>query len=157
MNPNALTLLGLIAPDALTSAKDWVRETGRKDPLDALAWLTLVGAQIFFKAEHGHNPKVRSLNDALVYVSTNLSVGYCDIFAVTDTGKQLGSFLMVVGPGLAARAFEPTQLETAYQEAEEAKFRQDMLGKLDRLCGLLERQVESSGVEATGPSTLRDA
>ncbi len=157
MNPNAFSLLGLLAPDAMTDVKEWVRDTGRKDPLDALAWITLVGAKIFFKAEHGHNPKVRTLNDALVYVSTNLSVGYCDIFAMTDTGKQLGTFLMVVGPGLAARAFDPTQAETEETERREAEFRKDMLGKLDRLCGLLESaQVDASG-DPAGPATLREA
>lgn len=137
MNLGSLALLGLVAPDLLDESKDWLRDFARKDPVDAVLWTTLVCAQLFYRAEHGHNPKVKSYNDALVYVSTNLSVGYCDIFAMTDAGKQIATFLMTFGPAMAARTFDETQRETEARDAEEASHRAAMLDKLDRIAELL--------------------
>ena len=137
MNLGSLALLGLVAPDVLDESKDWLRGFARKDPVDALLWTTLVCAHLFYRAEHGHNPKVKSYNDALVYVSTNLSVGYCDIFAMTDQGKQIATFLMTFGPAMAARAFDMTRAETDARDADEAAHRTAMLDKLDRIAELL--------------------
>ena len=67
----------------------------------------LVASWLFYRADRGHNPKVTTFHDALVYVSTNLSVGFSDIFAQTPLGKVLGSALMTWGPALATRAFDP--------------------------------------------------
>ena len=44
---------------------------------------------LFYQAEKGHNPKVESYYDALVYISTCMSVGYADIFAKTSAGLAL--------------------------------------------------------------------
>ena len=104
-------LLGLFAPELFDEATAFVREASDEDPAKAIVWTVLVGAQAFYKAEKGVNPKVRTLNDALVYVSTNLSVGYCDIFAMTERGKQIGTLLMTFGPALAARALDATAAE----------------------------------------------
>jgi hypothetical protein len=62
-----------------------------------------VTSVLFFMAERGHNPKVRDIYDAMIYCSTCLSVGYADIFAKTPTGKLIGTFLMTIGPSMAAK------------------------------------------------------
>jgi len=63
-------------------------------------------AVLFYLAERGKNPKVRDIYDALVYCTTNISVGYCDIFAQTPVGKLIGSTLMTLGPAMAAKTLD---------------------------------------------------
>lgn len=137
MNGASSLLLGVLAPDLLGEAADLLRAASNDDPAEALVWTVLVGAQLFFKAEHGHNPKVRTLNDALVYVSTNLSVGYCDIFAVTGRGKELGSLLMTFGPALATRGLDPTAAERRDAEAAAERKHEALVARLDRIADLL--------------------
>jgi voltage-gated potassium channel len=136
-------LLGALAPDALEEGKAWFRDFAKKDPVDALIWTTLVASELFFRAEHGHNPKVRTLNDAYVYVTTNLSVGYCDIFAQTEAGKQIASFLMTFGPALAARALDDTRAEREAQEEELRAHRSRVEDTLTRIADMLEAQTPS--------------
>ena len=65
---------------------------------------------LFYAAERGHNPKVNSVWDALVYCTTCLSVGYGDIFAMTPIGKIIGSTLMTMGPALSGATLDgPTE------------------------------------------------
>src|SRR6478672_8154045 len=114
MNSRPLLLLAAIAaatsPDmgkgALDRFKGGVREGFAKDPMGSVLAAVLGGAWLFYKAERGHNPKVKSYYDALVYVSTNLSVGYSDIFAKTPRGKAIGTALMTYGPAMAAKIFD---------------------------------------------------
>jgi len=61
-------------------------------------------AVLFLCAEEGHNPSVRTYWDALHYVSTSLSVGYANIFPVTQAGRAIGAVVQMVGPALSARA-----------------------------------------------------
>ena len=131
-----------------------VREATRDDPADTIVWTVLVSAQLFFKAEHGHNPKVRTLNDALVYVSTNLSVGYCDIFAMTERGKQIGSILMTFGPALAAKALDETAEEKRKAEAAAEEKHGEMLARLDRIAALLEGNPSLIRLDVA-PDTIR--
>jgi len=63
-------------------------------------------AVLFLCAEEGHNPSVRTYWDALHYVSTSLSVGYANIFPVTQAGRAIGAVVQMVGPALSARALE---------------------------------------------------
>ena len=72
---------------------------------------------LFYLAERGHNPKVRDIYDAAVYCTTNISVGYCDIFAHTPVGKMIGSALMTVGPAMAAKTLDGTR-QAQEQQAE---------------------------------------
>ncbi|MEA2752907.1 MAG: voltage-gated potassium channel [Myxococcales bacterium] len=114
MNSRPLLLLAAIAaatsPDmgksALDRFKGGVRDGFARDPMGSVLAAVLGGAWMFYKAEHGHNPKVKSYYDALVYVSTNLSVGYSDIFAKTARGKAIGTALMTYGPAMAAKIFD---------------------------------------------------
>ncbi len=63
-------------------------------------------AVLFLCAEEGHNPSVRTYWDALHYVSTSLSVGYANIYPVTQAGRAIGAVVQMVGPALSARALE---------------------------------------------------
>jgi voltage-gated potassium channel len=121
MNARPLLLLAAIAaatsPDmgkgALDRFKGGVRDGFARDPMGSVLAAVLGGAWMFYKAERGHNPKVKSYYDALVYVSTNLSVGYSDIFAKTARGKAIGTALMTYGPAMAAKIFDTPTAPTA--------------------------------------------
>ena len=71
-----------------------------------LADFVSAAAVLFLCAEEGHNPSVRTYWDALHYVSTSLSVGYANIFPVTQMGKAIGAVVQMVGPALSAKALE---------------------------------------------------
>jgi hypothetical protein len=103
----ALAALAAAAePDLGRSALESLKARYDDDPIPTTVATVLVAALLFYRAERGHNPKVTSYYDALVYVSTSLSVGYSDIFAKTTAGKTIGSALMTVGPAMAANLFE---------------------------------------------------
>ena len=87
--------------------KNDLRDTLVRDPLDSVVMTVLVGAYLFYQAEKDENPKVQTFNDALVFVSTSISVGYSDIFAKTEKGKIIASTLQTFGPALAAAALDP--------------------------------------------------
>jgi hypothetical protein len=75
-------------------------------PSEELGLLVTWGAALFYWAESGANPMVRSYWDALHYVATALSVGYANIFPVTPLGKAIGAAVMTVGPALSSRALD---------------------------------------------------
>ena len=86
---------------------------------------------------------MKSYYDALVYVSTNLSVGYADIFARTPRGKAIGSALMTYGPAMTAGIFTPPAAPLDPSPAPSAMVvpaasSQAVLDKLDRILALLE-------------------
>lgn len=117
--------------------EDWAARSFADDPFKKLVGLIGVGAVLFYRAEVGHNPKVNSYWDALVYTSTCASVGYGDIFAQTPVGKAVGSLIMTVGPAMANSAFighaRVRQEERAIAERTQREILtilQDILGEL---------------------------
>lgn len=146
-------LLGLVAPELLGEAMTTVRELSREDPAEAIVWTVLVASQAFYRAEKGHNPKVKTLADAFVYVSTNLSVGYCDIFAMTERGKQIATVLMTFGPALAARALDETASEKRAAEAAKAEREDALFAKLDRICDLLSSKADPPNDARIAPAS----
>ena len=72
-----------------------------RDPLDATFGFTAGAAWLFYQAERHENPKVTSYLDALMYISTSLSVGYHDIFPRTPAGKLIAAVVQAVGPALS--------------------------------------------------------
>lgn len=163
MNSRPLLVLAAIAaatsPDmgkgALERLKGGIRDGYARDPMGSVLATVLGGAWLFYKAEHGHNDRVKSYYDALVYVSTNLSVGYCDIFAKTTRGKAIGSVLMTYGPAMATKIFDAPSAAGARApnangapNAEAAKTApaepaaqlgsKDVLDRLDRILAVLE-------------------
>jgi hypothetical protein len=138
MNDRALGALGLLlaathrsGPIAsLDRAHARLRELQAREPMTATALTVLLGAAAFYAAERKENPKVASFHDAVVYASTNISVGYSDILAKTPLGKLVGSLLMTYGPALAARAFDPSAPEqAASQPARES----EIVARLDAI------------------------
>jgi hypothetical protein len=81
--------------------KKSLREAVAADPFDATVVTVAGGAFLFYLAEKGHNPKVNTYWDALVFVSTCLSVGYADVFARTPAGKAIASAVMTLGPAMS--------------------------------------------------------
>lgn len=161
MNTRPLLVLAAIAaatsPDmgrgALDRFKGGVREGFAKDPMGSVLATVLGGAWMFYKAERGHNPKVKSYYDALVYVSTNLSVGYSDIYAKTPRGKAIGSALMTYGPAMAAKIFdapttpaEPPTAPPPVPAPAAAVSSQAVLDKLDRILAVLEANRAQAGL-----------
>jgi voltage-gated potassium channel len=91
---------------AYGSLKHGLRTAVARDPLDATLLTVLGGAFLFYVAERVENPKVRTYWDALVFVSTCLSVGYADVFARTSAGKAIASALMTFGPAISGAILE---------------------------------------------------
>src|SRR4051794_3756418 len=104
---------GLASYEVLKTA---LREGVARDPLDALMVTVLGGSFLFYIAEKDENPKVRTYWDALLYISTCLSVGYADIFARTKPGQAIATAIMTVGPAMAAKALDPTAAQVAAQD-----------------------------------------
>lgn len=114
MDERKLLALGLLAGAAsgkppeqwLAAAHELFRTQQRQEPMNATLLAVMASAVAFYAAERHENPKVTSFMDALVYASTNISVGYSDILAKTSAGKAIGSALMTYGPALASRTFD---------------------------------------------------
>ncbi len=106
----ALRILGSLGGGAdhglLGSAGTALRARAVGDPMGTLLGTVLGAAIAFYVAERGRNPKVKSPFDALVFVSTSISVGYSDIFPKTPMGKLVASAVMTLGPALSARALD---------------------------------------------------
>ncbi len=79
---------------------DWVNA----NPLEANAELLGLAAWAFYQAEKGVNPKIETYVDAFYYISTCASVGFADMFAVTQTGRSIAAIVMMIGPSLTGRA-----------------------------------------------------
>ncbi|MCL2777793.1 MAG: hypothetical protein FWD73_07295 [Polyangiaceae bacterium] len=115
MNPRPLLVLAALAvatsedmgKGASARLKNSVREGFARDPMGNVVAAVLVGAWLFYQAEHGHNPKIQSYYDALVYVATSLSVGHTAAPATTSAGKAIGAALMTYGPAMTAKIFDP--------------------------------------------------
>ncbi len=74
-----------------------------RNPLEATFEFLTAATLGFYLAEKDDNPKIRTLLDAFYYISTCASVGYADIFAVTQTGRTIASLVMTIGPALTGR------------------------------------------------------
>lgn len=127
----ALVAMGLAAGGAGELSYDQLKQRCRsamtRDPLDSLAVMILGCSYLFYLAEHGENPRCERFVDALLFISTCLSVGYADIFARTAAGKAIASFVMTFGPTLAASALSTPQGAEAESRAI-----------IERLDGILE-------------------
>ena len=77
-----------------------------RNPLEAALEFLSAASLAFYLAEKDENPKIKTYVDAFYYISTCASVGYADIFAVTQTGRAVASLVMIVGPALAAQTLE---------------------------------------------------
>jgi voltage-gated potassium channel len=150
-DPDAGALRALIATLAASaiepggapyrSLKEQLRAAVLADPFDATVATVLGGALLFYVAEKGHNPKVKTYWDALVFVSTCLSVGYADVFARTPAGKAIASAVMTLGPAMSGALLDqPAGAEkTKNGEAPEPRLELEraIVEKLDAILGEL--------------------
>jgi hypothetical protein len=119
--------------------KDHLRTLARRDPLDSALVTILGGAYLFWLAERDVNPKARTFLDALVFISTCMSVGYSDIFARTPSGKAIAAAVMTVGPSFTARLLEPRGDRPTAPDpalAELVDLHKQLLARLDTLAAV---------------------
>ncbi len=158
IDPQTARVLGQVAVQALSgilgdtgqwsSAKEAVRTTVMRDPLES-ALATITGAtMLFYLAERNVNPRVKSPADALVFITTCLSVGYSDIFARTTAGKTIASAVMTIGPSITAQLFAPpprpeavARRDPALQEI--ADLQRQILARLDVLVAVAQKPSPS--------------
>lgn len=103
-----LALGAAAAPEVVSyqRLKEAVLKQGREEPMDTALGMITVGSLLFYLAEKEVNPRVNSIGDAFVFISTCMSVGYSDIFAKTEAGKAIATTVMTFGPALAATMFD---------------------------------------------------
>ncbi len=110
MDPLATVALAAAASNGIGSQygdlKRSFRELVASDPMDAVVVTVLGGSYLFWIAERDVNPKVKTYWDALVFISTCLSVGYADIFAKTPAGQAIATAVMTIGPKLSGSFFD---------------------------------------------------
>ena len=136
-----LELFGIKLPERF-DFEEWAASL-RNKPAQATALFATAAAIIFYYAERGHNPKVNDYYDALVYCTTNLSVGYSDIFARTPVGKLVGSILMTFGPALSGAALDGPR------QAEQDDTQKQILSTLQQIL----TRLEANNTGATTPSS----
>ena len=139
--------LGLVAALAVSGAasgpygslKSSLKEAIAADPFDATVVTVLGGSFLFYLAEKGKNPKVETYWDALVFISTCLSVGYADVFAKTPAGKAIASAVMTVGPAMSGAILDPVDAagEPAKAPPELMKVQAAIVDKLEAILGEL--------------------
>ena len=140
-----LAAFGLKIPERLP-VDEWAAKLADHPARNVTGFVALATV-LFYAAERGKNPKVKDIYDAMIYCTTNISVGYSDIFAQTPAGKVIGSMLMTLGPALAAKALDgPKDGRPAGQDDR----RQEQI--LETLQEILEHlkaqpQAQTSGAE----------
>lgn len=102
------------------------RANGNPSPMESLCALVGAGAMMFYWAEKDVNPAVRTYWDAFHYIATCLSVGYANIFPVTQLGKAIGAAVMMVGPAMSAGALGEKETPPALPDAS-------VVGRLDAI------------------------
>jgi hypothetical protein len=144
---NLAPLLAIVAsacsvygvPMSVGGLKQAAKAAIAKDPIDAISVTVLGGSYLFYLAEKGHNPKVESYFDALVFISTCLSVGYSDIFARTSAGKAIATAVMTFGPAMSGALLEGPA-EKPKLDDDQIAIQRAILGKLDAILEELKGQ-----------------
>jgi len=138
----ALALMASVASAGLARAdlgvlKKSLREAIASDPLDANLVTVAGGAFLFYLAEKDQNAKVQSYWDALVFVSTCMSVGYADVFARTPAGKAIASAIMTIGPALSGALLDepkaPAPSGAQAQDDERIDIQRVIVDKLEAI------------------------
>ena len=78
----------------------------KRNPMDAAFGFLTASSIAFYAAEKDVNPRIKTFIDAFYYIATCASVGYADIFALTQTGRAIASLVMILGPALTNSALD---------------------------------------------------
>lgn len=127
----------LVGGGDLGAVKGELRDLAKRDPMDTAVTTALTCTLLFYNAERGVNPKVKTPADALLFITTCMSVGYADVFAKTTAGKLIASYVMTVGPSMTAKLFDPPAAEERRADDERKAFQKALLDKLDALTAQL--------------------
>lgn len=146
LDPKAMKVLGTLAAQALSTivgdgdawseGKNAARALVTRDPIDSVLTTVTGATMLFYLAERKVNPKVKTLGDAAVFITTCLSVGYSDIFARTEAGKAIASTVMTIGPSMTAKLFEAPKSQAPERDPalqEIADLQRQILARLDAL------------------------
>src|SRR5512133_1629189 len=76
------------------------------NPLEANIEFLGLASWAFYQAEKDANPKFKTYMDAFYYISTCASVGFADIFAITQAGRAIAAIVMMIGPAMATRSLD---------------------------------------------------
>jgi hypothetical protein len=137
-----LAAFGIQIPQRL-ALDEWAHKLTNKPATNTVSLVT-GAAVLFYLAERGHNDRVRDIYDALVYCTTNISVGYCDIFARTPMGKMIGSALMTIGPALAAKTLDGDK------SLKDDATQREMLETMKAILARMENAAPTSDSEKAG-------
>lgn len=128
---------------SLASVGATLRHAVEEDPMQAALATVLGSSVLFYYAERGANPEVRRFEDALVFCTTCLNVGYAQIYARTPTGKAIAAFLMTYGPALASKILDPPRRDAEREAAKESEAllaaQRSIADKLDAILSELQR------------------
>ncbi len=135
-----LALAGLAVSDQGNDLKASLRSAVHADPMGSALGTILIGSMLFFEAEKHDNPKVKTLGDALVFVSTSMSVGYSDIFPKTEKGKLIATALQTLGPAMTAQILDAPRVASSAIETETLALQAKILDRLDDILTELKTQ-----------------
>lgn len=128
-----MAFAGLAAAGDFGDLKVKLRNTLNADPIGSVLGTVILGSILFLEAEKGTNPKVTTFADALVFVSTSLSVGYSDIFPKTEKGKLIATALQTFGPSMTAQMLDPPHIASSQVEMQNLALQGQILDKLDAI------------------------
>jgi len=129
----ASSLGDLTGDGELGAMKVGLRALAKRDPMDTVVTTVLTCTVLFYNAERGVNPKVKTPADALLFITTCMSVGYANVFARTTAGKLIASYVMTVGPAMSAKVLDAPAAEAKRSCDETRDFQKALLEKLDTL------------------------
>lgn len=134
-----------ILGDDLDGLKATVRDKLVGDPMGNVLTTVLLGGVLFYEAEKGHNPAVKSMEDALLFVATSLTSTSNDLSPSTERGKLITTALRTAGPSLAFSMLNPPPatapaLPAAAPSSADAELQKRLLDKLDAILTELKAQ-----------------
>lgn len=119
-----------------------IEKTQLANGIITLFFVLISAATMFYFFEHGVNPNVNSINDALWYVLTTITtVGFGDIYPYTTGGRVATAIMIISGLGfvsyfiakMSTWIFETTEEEEEIEEVEIESFEEQIQTQLTTL------------------------
>lgn len=103
-------------------------------PPESLVGFTLSASMAFYLTERDTNPQIKTFVDAFYYISTCLTVGYADVYPMTQRGRLIAAVVMIIGPALANNALDPPGRE----KPASARGQEATIGRLETILEALQ-------------------